>query len=130
MGAEQRLAFRSADEDLSDQQGIGRPNKVMKIQLVKIAHARSGDKGDTANVGIIAHHQRHYPILVREVTAERVKAHFGDLVRGDVRRYELDNIEALNFVLEGALDGGGTRSLRIDPLGKSLAGALLYMEWE
>ena len=99
-------------------------------RLYDLAYGRSGDKGDLVNISVIARTPEAYQEIKAKLTAERVKAHYGDLVQGDVRRYELDNIEALNFVLEGALDGGGTRSLRIDPLGKSLAGALLYMEWE
>ncbi|HXG32036.1 MAG TPA: hypothetical protein VNJ11_01620 [Bryobacteraceae bacterium] len=102
----------------------------MKIPLARIAHARSGDKGDTANIGLIAYDERHYPILVREVTAERVKQHFGELVRGEVVRYELPNLGALNFVLRGALGGGGTVSLRVDAQGKTLGAALLRMEIE
>jgi hypothetical protein len=100
----------------------------VKVPLSRIAHGRSGDKGDTANVGIIAYDERHYPILVREVTAERVKAHFGDYVKGDVQRYELPNLGALNFLLNGALGGGGTLSLRIDAQGKTYSAALLRME--
>ena len=99
-------------------------------RLYDLAYGRSGDKGDLVNISVIARTPEAYHEIKARLTAERVKAHFGDLVRGDVRRYELDNIEALNFVLEGALDGGGTRSTRIDPLGKSLVGALLYMEGE
>jgi hypothetical protein len=102
----------------------------MKIPLSRIAHARSGDKGDAANIGVLAFEERHYPILVREVTAERVQAHFGAYVRGDVERYELPNLAALNFLLHGALDGGGTLSLRIDAQGKTLSAALLRMEIE
>ncbi len=102
----------------------------MKVLLGRIAHARSGDKGDTANIGLIAYDERHYPILVREVTAERVKQHFGELVRGEVVRYELPNLGALNFVLRGALGGGGTVSLRVDAQGKTLGAALLRMEIE
>jgi hypothetical protein len=102
----------------------------MKIPLARIAHARSGDKGDTANIGLIAYDERHYPVLLREVTAERVKQHFGELVRGDVVRYELPNLGALNFVLQGALGGGGTVSLRVDAQGKTLGAALLRMEIE
>ena len=102
----------------------------MKIPLSRVAHGRSGDKGDTANVGIIAFDERHYPILVREVTAERVKAHFGDYVKGSVERYELPNLGALNFLLNGALGGGGTLSLRIDAQGKTFSAALLRMEIE
>lgn len=102
----------------------------MKIALVQIAHARSGDKGDTANIGIIAYQDRHYPILVREVAAARVKAYFGGLVKGDVERFELPNLAALNFLLHEALGGGGTLSLRIDAQGKTLGAALLGMEIE
>ena len=102
----------------------------MKIALARIAHARSGDKGDTANIGIIAYHDRHYPILVREVTAARVKAYFGGLVKGDVERFELPNLAALNFLLHEALGGGGTLSLRIDAQGKTLGAALLHMDIE
>ena len=102
----------------------------MKVALAQIAHARSGDKGDTANIGIIAYQDRHYPILVREVTAARVKAYFGGLVKGDVERFELPNLAALNFLLHEALGGGGTLSLRIDAQGKTLGAALLGMEIE
>ena len=102
----------------------------MKIPLSRIAHGRSGDKGDTANVGIIAFQEKHYPILVREVTPTRVKAHFGDYVKGEVERYELPNLGALNFLLHEALGGGGTLSLRIDAQGKTYSAALLRMEIE
>jgi len=100
----------------------------MKTQLVNIAHARSGDKGDTANVGLIALKAEHYPILVREVTAERVKEHFGDMVKGEVERFELPNLGALNFLLHGSLGGGGTLSLMTDAQGKTFSTALLRME--
>lgn len=100
----------------------------MTIPLSRIAHGRSGDKGDTANVGIIAYDARHYPILVREVTPERVKAHLGDLVKGKVERYELPNLGALNFLLHESLGGGGTLSLRIDAQGKTYSAAVLRME--
>lgn len=99
----------------------------MKVQLVKIAHARSGDKGDTANVGLIALRPDIYPILVREVTAERVKEHFGEIVKGDVERFELPNLHALNFLLHESLGGGGTRSLMTDAQGKTFSTALLRM---
>ena len=99
----------------------------MKVQLVKIAHARSGDKGDTANVGLIALKDEYYPILVREVTAERVKEHFGAMVKGEVERFELPNLGALNFLLHGALGGGGTLSLMTDAQGKTFSTALLRM---
>lgn len=99
----------------------------MKVQLVNIAHARSGDKGDTANVGLIALKPEIYPVLVREVTAERVKEHFGDMVKGDVERFELPNLNALNFLLHGSLGGGGTLSLMTDAQGKTFSTALLRM---
>ena len=100
----------------------------MKVQLLKIAHARSGDKGDTSNIGLIALKPEHYPLLVREVTAERVKAHFTGLCHGEVERFELPNLGALNFLLHESLGGGGTLSLRTDPQGKTLSVALLRME--
>jgi len=103
---------------------------TVRIPLVHLAHARSGDKGNSANIGVVAYDPAHYELLVREVTAERVKAHFGDVVRGRVERYELPNLGALNFVLHGALDGGGTVSLRTDAQGKVLSTALLRMEVE
>jgi hypothetical protein len=102
----------------------------VKIPVSRIAHGRSGDKGDTANVGIIAYNESHYPILVREVTAERVKAHLGVYVQGKVERNELPNLGALNFLLHGALGGGGTLSLRIDAQGKTYSAAVLRMEIE
>jgi hypothetical protein len=102
----------------------------MKIPLSRIAHTRSGDKGDTCNIGVIAYDERHYPILLREVTPERVKRHFGGLVKGEVERYELPNLGALNFLLHGALGGGGTVSLRTDAQGKTFGAALLGLEIE
>ncbi|MFZ1699827.1 MAG: hypothetical protein WBO10_02680 [Pyrinomonadaceae bacterium] len=99
----------------------------MNIQLVKIAHARSGDKGDTANVGLIALKDEYYPLLVREVTAGNVKTHFGEMVKGDVERFELPNLWALNFLLHGSLGGGGTLSLMTDAQGKTFSTALLRM---
>ena len=102
----------------------------MKIPLSRIAHGRSGDKGDTSNIGIIAYDERHYAMLVREVTPERVKAHFGSLIEGRVERVELPNLGALNFLCYGALGGGGTLSLRIDAQGKTMAAGLLGMEIE
>ena len=102
----------------------------MKIPLSRIAHARSGDKGDTANVGVIAYQEKHFPILVREVTTARVKAHFGDLVKGPVERFELPNLGALNFLLHESLGGGGTLSLRVDAQGKTLGAGLLTLEIE
>jgi hypothetical protein len=102
----------------------------LKVQLTKLAHARSGDKGDTANVGLIALQDDFYPILVREVTAERVKAHFKGICSGDVERFELPNIGALNFLLHESLGGGGTLSLMTDAQGKTFSTALLRMEIE
>jgi len=102
----------------------------MKVSLFKLAHARSGDKGDTANVGVIALRDEYYPILVKEVTAERVKQHFGDMVKGEVERFELPNLGALNFLLHGSLGGGGTLSLMTDAQGKTFSTALLRMEVE
>lgn len=102
----------------------------MKIPLSRIAHARSGDKGDAVNIGIIAYDPAHYPILLREVTPERVKQHFGSLVKGNVVRHELPNLGALNFLLYEGLGGGGTLSLRIDAQGKTFGAALLAMEIE
>jgi hypothetical protein len=102
----------------------------MKVPLSRVAHTRSGDKGDTCNVGVIAFDERDYPVLLREVTADRVKKHFGDLVRGEVERFELPNLGALNFLLHGALGGGGTVSLRTDAQGKTFGAALLAMEIE
>jgi hypothetical protein len=102
----------------------------MKVPLARVAHCRSGDKGDAANIGVIAHDPRYYPVLLREVTAERVRAFFGALVKGRVERFELANIGALNFLLYEALGGGGTVSLRVDAQGKTLGAALLRMEIE
>ncbi len=99
----------------------------MNIQLVKLAHARSGDKGDTANVGIIALKDEYYPLIDREVTAEKVKEHFGPMVKGEVERFELPNLKALNFLLHESLGGGGTLSLMTDAQGKTFSTALLRM---
>lgn len=103
---------------------------MRKMQLHRMAHARSGDKGDGSNVGLIAYDDRGYEILRREVTAERVKAHFGDIVRGEVDRHEVPNLRALNFILHDALGGGGSASLRTDAQGKTHGMALLLMEIE
>lgn len=100
----------------------------MKVQLREIAFARSGDKGDTANIGLIAFRPSIYPILVQEVTVERVKQHFEAICEGPVERFELPNLRALNFLLHRSLDGGGTVSLMLDAQGKTLATALLRME--
>ncbi len=100
----------------------------MKKQLVHLAHARSGDKGDKADLSLFAPNRKVYKLLAREVTAERVKAHFEGICTGKVERFEVPNVLALKFVLHGALDGGASRSIRSDALGKSLAAALLRME--
>lgn len=102
----------------------------MKVQLIKIAHARSGDKGDTANIGLIALKPEFYPLLVEHVTAEKVKNHFTGICKGEVERFELPNIGALNFLLHEALGGGGTITLKHDAQGKTLSTALLRMEIE
>lgn len=102
----------------------------MKVSLVKLAHARSGDKGDTVNVGIIALKDEFYPVIEREVTADKVKAFFGEIVKGDVERFELPNLGALNFLLHGSLGGGGTLSLMTDAQGKTFSTALLRMNVE
>jgi len=102
----------------------------MRVPLATIAHTRSGDKGDISNIGVIANDPRHYSVLVRELTAERVKTFFGGFVKGKVERFELPNLGALNFLLHEALGGGGTVSLRVDPQGKTLGAALLKLEIE
>lgn len=108
--------------------GAARPARPARlVQLRLLAHARSGDKGDTANVGLIALEPEWYPILLREVTVPRVARHFKGMVRA-VERFELPNLNALNFLLHGALDGGGTLSLKTDAQGKVYSTALLRME--
>lgn len=102
----------------------------MRIQLRTLCHARSGDKGDTANIGLIALKEEWYPIIEREVTAERVQKHFEGIALGSVERFEMPNIGALNFLLHQALGGGGTKSLKNDAQGKTLGAALLRMEIE
>jgi hypothetical protein len=102
----------------------------MKKPLRAIAHTRSGDKGDTSNIGVIAFKPEDYPVLLREVTPESVKQFFGDLVRGEVERFELPNLGAINLLLHEALGGGGTVSLRVDAQGKTYGAALLRMEVE
>ncbi len=99
----------------------------MKVRLLDIAHARSGDKGDTANVGVIALEPRWYPVLQLFLTRDRVREHFHGVINGDVERYELPNLGALNFLLHGALDGGGTLSLKTDAQGKVFSTGMLRM---
>lgn len=101
---------------------------MAKIQLRQIAHARSGDKGDCANIGLIANNPESYALLVDQVTAQRVKEHFSEICDGPVERFEVPNLRALNFLLHQALDGGGTVSLRTDAQGKTYGAALLRME--
>jgi len=101
-----------------------------RVPLVELAHARSGDKGDLANIGLIALKPSYYPLLERRVTAARVAHHFRGMIKGPVERFTLPNLHALNFLLHGALDGGGTVSLRTDAQGKVLSTALLRMEIE
>jgi hypothetical protein len=100
----------------------------MRVPLSQIAHTRSGDKGDTVNIGVIAYDQKNYTVLQREVTADRVKSYFGDRVKGKVERFELPNLGALNFLLHESLGGGGTVTLRVDAQGKTFGAALLGME--
>ena len=103
---------------------------MARVQLLRIAHARSGDKGDTTNVGLIALRPEFYPILSEQVTAERVQKHFEGICLGQVQRFELPNLGALNFLLPESLDGGGTLSLKTDAQGKTYSAALLRMEIE
>ena len=101
---------------------------MSRKRIWDLAHGRSGDKGDICNIGLVARDSRAFEILRREVTEDRVKKHFGDLIKGSVTRYELPNVWALNFVCRGALDGGGTLSLRSDHLGKVMYTWLLHLE--
>ena len=101
---------------------------MKEVALARIAHGRSGDKGDTLNCGIIARKPEYYPVIAEQVTEARVKAHFGDFCRGTVKRYDLPKLYAFNFVLTRSLGGGGTASLRIDPQGKTYAAALMRMK--
>ena len=102
----------------------------MNVRLLDIAHARSGDKGDTANVGVIALRPEWYPVLAKYLTLDRVRDHFRDVITGGVERYELPNLKALNFLLHGALDGGGTLSLKTDAQGKVFSTAMLRLVLE
>ena len=102
-------------------------DKLRRVRLVDIAHARSGDKGDTANVGVIALRPEWYPLLAKVLTRDRVAAHFRGVITGGVERYELPNLHALNFLLHGALGGGGTVSLKTDAQGKVFSTAMLRM---
>ncbi len=100
------------------------------VRLIKLAHARSGDKGDMANVGVIARDPSYYEFLKETLTPDRVKKHFGEVVKGKVERFELPNLQALNFLLHESLGGGGTVALQTDAQGKTYGAALLRMEVE
>ena len=100
----------------------------MKVQLRQLAHGRSGDKGDTVNVGVIALKPEFWPVIRDQLTIERVRQHFGDLVKGGVERFELPNLHALNFLLHESLGGGGTVSLMTDAQGKTFSTAMLRLE--
>ena len=102
----------------------------MKVQLKDLAYSRSGDKGDISNIGLIATNSENYKIIKREVTSEKIKQFFGDMVKGDVKVFSLDNLEALQIVMNNALGGGATKTLRVDQTGKSMCTALLRMEVE
>ncbi len=100
----------------------------MKIKLLEIAHGRSGDKGDAANIGIIAYDDKGFEVIKKQLTPEKVKKHFEGICFGEVERFELPNLRALNFLLHNTLGGGGTVSLKHDAQGKTLAAALMRME--
>lgn len=100
------------------------------MKLRQLAHSRAGDKGDTSNISVIAYDPTHYELLREHVTADAVKAHFGEIVCGEVKRYELPELGALNFVLSKSLGGGVTRSLALDAHGKSLSSAMLDIEMQ
>ena len=102
----------------------------MRIPLQHVAHTRSGDKGDTSNIAVFAYHPALYPLLKAQLTAERFKAFHAGAIRGEVVRYEVDNLQALNFVAHGALGGGVSRSLCLDNYGKALSAAVLGFELE
>lgn len=99
-----------------------------KIYLYDIAHGRSGDKGDTSNVCVFARKKQYYPIILREVTPEALKAYFGEMVQGDIVRYEVPTLDGINLVMHHALGGGATMSLRLDSLGKSMGSAVMRMK--
>lgn len=100
---------------------------MKQVQLLSLAHARSGDKGDAGNVGVIARRPEYYPIIAAALTTERVKEHFTGICHGPVERFELPNLHALNFLLHNTLGGGGTVSLKLDAQGKTLSSAMLRM---
>ena len=102
----------------------------MQFYLRELAHARAGNKGDTCNIGVIAYQSRFYDLILKQVTPERVREHFKSLVKGEIRRYELPKVHAINLVMDNALGGGVTRSLSLDPHGKSYSALLLAMPIE
>ncbi len=99
-----------------------------KIYLLDVAHGRSGDKGDTSNVSVFARKPEYYEIIKREVTPEALRNYFGDMVKGDITRYEVESLGGFNFVMHHALGGGATMSLRLDSLGKSMGSAVMRMK--
>lgn len=103
---------------------------MKKVQLIELASARSGDKNNICNIGVMARNKEDYPVIKKHLTSELVKKHFGDLIKGEVIRYEWDAIESLNFVCHEALDGGGARSRRMDNLGKNFSSHILRLELE
>ena len=103
---------------------------MKKIKLIDIASARSGDKNNVCNIGVMAKNKEDYSLLEKHLTADIVKNHFGNLIKGEVVRYEWSTIDSLNFVCHGALDGGASRSLRMDTLGKNFSSHLLRLELE
>lgn len=103
---------------------------MSRIKLIDIASARSGDKNDVCNIGVMANDEQSYILIKQHLTADKVKQHFGDMIKGEVVRYDWDSIESLNFVCHGALDGGASRSLRMDTLGKNFSSHLLRLELE
>ena len=103
---------------------------MAEVYLKDLAHGRSGDKGDTSNICVYARDPRDYPLLARELTVERVRAHFGDMVKGDIVRYDVPSLYGFNFVMTHALGGGATHSLRLDTLGKSLGSAIMRIKIE
>src|SRR5664280_2466061 len=121
-----RLRRSCCRANLPDRRSVLWEADAMKLR--EIAHSRTGDKGNTSNISVIAYDEKHYPLLLEQVTSERVRAHFAGVVEGEVVRYELPNLAALNFVMSQALGGGVTRSLALDAHGKSLSSALLDLE--
>lgn len=103
---------------------------MAKVFLKDIAHGRSGDKGDTSSICVFARDPNDYLLLKRELTVERIRAHFGEMVKGDIVRYEIPSLYGFNFVLKHALGGGATHSLRLDTLGKSLGSAIMRLQIE